>query len=106
MDDVIENNRFRLLTEYRSFLSISSAHCYVVPFKEKFPSPYGVSFILMLYLRSIIRTSMIVSVSLRSIVHSYTTQTQGYANYNITQVSVSLRSIVHSYVCSYKILQL
>ena len=87
--------RFRLLMEYHSFLSKlekmdiwkkykvsvslrSIIHSYnrsdendVKYWKNGFPSPYGVSFILI-YINIDVNTSeVIVSVSLRSIIHSY-----------------------------------
>ena len=88
-----------------------------------FPSPYGVSFILMILTDKVIytRKNNIVSVSLRSIIHSYEVvrdkenETIGfrllteYHSFLFVQyflliyhhklgVSVSLRSIIHSYI--------
>ena len=65
-------NSFRLLTEYHSFLSSNSSEAFL-----------SISDIL-------------VSVSLRSIIHSY--ELKGYHMLECyIQVSVSLRSIIHSY---------
>ena len=62
---------FRLLTEYHSFLLGYSVFVSLKGLKE-FPSPYGVSFILIKkYLFCIEKIEDIVSVSLRSIIHSY-----------------------------------
>ena len=65
---------------------------------QKFPSPYGVLFILIsvemcmfVYLKS-----EQVSVSLRSIIHSYDNPIHRFKDANY-YVSVSLRSIIHSY---------
>ena len=65
----------------------------------KFPSPYGVSFILILKSKVIlmIYVSIIVSVSLRSIIHSYAFKTILLLFIKFSIVSVSLRSIIHSY---------
>ena len=62
-----------------------------------FPSPYGVSFILIPEPLSIRLNKDIVSVSLRSIVHSYKSKSSPIFPYSPSPVSVSLRSIVHSY---------
>ena len=91
---------------------------------KKFPSPYGVSFILIMNFReikkflinnsfrllteyhsflyenmiySIENNGYIVSVSLRSIIHSYKLKALENLRYNFIEVSVSLRSIIHSY---------
>ena len=61
--------RFRLLTEYRSFLYYVLADNNFV--KGVFPSPYGVSFILIAIKTGVNNVTGMVSVSLRSIVHSY-----------------------------------
>ena len=88
-------NSFRLLTEYRSFLCLTD---FIILFwiVITFPSPYGVSFILIIHAYPFIIRFSIVSVSLRSIVHSYP-----YCFLRkmiLSIVSVSLRSIVHSYL--------
>ena len=90
----------------------------------KFPSPYGVSFILILKknrsdedvkfkkisvsLRSIIHSYGIlgeikgveleISVSLRSIIHSYLGERIRNWKKKLMKISVSLRSIIHSYL--------
>ena len=70
---------------------------YFIILRGSFPSPYGVSFILMYdildYQKEI---EDFVSVSLRSIVHSYNSSLSFPLSFS-TSVSVSLRSIVHSY---------
>ena len=88
----------------------------------KFPSPYGVSFILIQNRTNHHSKSLYVSVSLRSIIHSYFKHTYCYlyifnkkvfpSPYGVSfilmewyymyqkltmKVSVSLRSIIHSY---------
>ena len=65
----------------------------------KFPSPYGVSFILILAIAmdELNAITYQVSVSLRSIVHSYSYIKLSLDN-SFNSVSVSLRSIVHSYL--------
>ena len=61
---------FRLLTEYHSFLF--KKYVKSIRIKEKFPSPYGVSFILMQTDSDEFKELVaMVSVSLRSIIHSY-----------------------------------
>ena len=62
---------FRLLMEYHSFLSVGRLMYEIIQIL-KFPSPYGVSFILIIN-RNFIRynSSNRVSVSLWSIIHSY-----------------------------------
>ena len=142
-----ELQRFRLLTEYHSFLQGRSSICspswictfpspYGVSFiltlkvselkkivKNKFPSPYGVSFILtyvVVFVLAIIISCFRllteyhsflharneswymelihgVSVSLRSIIHSYIISLSNNIINFINGVSVSLRSIIHSY---------
>ena len=63
---------FRLLTEYHSFLSVYYDRVIIIYRFLKFPSPYGVSFILIFDIpASMQRCFHIVSVSLRSIIHSY-----------------------------------
>ena len=42
---------FRLLMEYHSFLLNNNVKLYAVVFGFEFPSPYGVSFILILWLK-------------------------------------------------------
>ena len=61
---------FRLLTEYHSFLLKFKKGTIEVKLLE-FPSPYGVSFILIFKSSFVYFISFIVSVSLRSIIHSY-----------------------------------
>ena len=61
---------FRLLTEYHSFL-LSRMIKKLNKYFHMFPSPYGVSFILIIRESNYMLTQMPVSVSLRSIVHSY-----------------------------------
>ena len=63
---------------------------------DLFPSPYGVLFILILGGFKMKNLEKKVSVSLRSIIHSYINGLGGI-NYIIWLVSVSLRSIIHSY---------
>ena len=84
-----------------------------------FPSPYGVSFILINMLKGLVKvglgfrllteyhsflwqwkaylgSGLVVSVSLRSIIHSYLSSI-GVMELSRLRVSVSLRSIIHSY---------
>ena len=86
---------FRLLTEYHSFLFGTTIDGWN-KFIYKFPSPYGVSFILIQKKQDFLGNfQKDVSVSLRSIIHSYTCY---LATTLLSQiVSVSLRSIIHSY---------
>ena len=69
---VLEHQRFRLLTEYYSFLYWNKKQT-LLNFREEFPSPCGVLFILIrIRKKSIgIRKKARVSVSLWSIIHSY-----------------------------------
>ena len=61
---------FRLLTEYHSFLWYSNIKDVLT--NSKFPSPYGVSFILIIgVVKYETNINIKVSVSLRSIIHSY-----------------------------------
>ena len=113
---------FRLLTEYHSFLFNDKLECidefkvsvslrsiihsykdlifqsYNTVIAIMFPSPYGVSFILInciiTYLFNFLHN---VSVSLRSIIHSYKMKQLEYVSLQALKVSVSLRSIIHSY---------
>ena len=64
---------FRLLTEYHSFLLTGEIKAIEMDNLCKFPSPYGVSFILIISkLFSLSALQVLkVSVSLRSIIHSY-----------------------------------
>ena len=68
---VTKRDSFHLLTEYRSFLLKKMLNCsnHVLGF----PSPYGVIFILTRLNKIIggIKNVRKVSVSLRSIIHSY-----------------------------------
>ena len=64
--------------------------------KLEFPSPYGVSFILIKKDKKETKKSKKVSVSLRSIIHSYI-QIIVQCQVKFLKVSVSLRSIIHSY---------
>ena len=69
----------------------------VVVATTKFPSPCGVLFILILRLKGDTeKNSKGVSVSLRSIIHSYG-KLWKFKLYGDYEVSVSLRSIIHSY---------
>ena len=63
---------FRLLTEYHSFL-FTKETALMKFLMNTFPSPYGVSFILIINFYQDIENDkiIIVSVSLRSIIHSY-----------------------------------
>ena len=86
---------FRLLTEYYSFLFDTIE--YIANDYKKFPSPYGVLFILIDDIAKFCKEkNTLVSVSLRSIIHSYGV-TKSMIGSN-SRVSVSLRSIIHSYV--------
>ena len=72
---MLVQNSFRLLMEYHSFLSdnyLTSHSKFII----KFPSPYGVSFILIIRKINTFRVIGVplVSVSLRSIIHSYKKQ--------------------------------
>ena len=113
---------FRLLTEYHSFLyllncsnhvlglnqlsvslrsithSYNSMESFIANIIRDFPSPYGVSLILI-YIDdndySILGHEL--SVSLRSITHSYYLFLNDSSSSIDTTLSVSLRSITHSY---------
>ena len=61
---------FRLLTEYHSFLLIRKNQMVIDTLGLQFPSPYGVSFILMYTMFAIIRTA-IVSFRLLTEYHSF-----------------------------------
>ena len=136
---------FRLLTEYHSFLleklverlwgMLQFPSPYGVSFIlitrvskrnmllfRRFPSPYGVSFILMIFIKILQNLKPFISVSLRSIIHSYlrsswvriqklshfrllteyhsflcdASDLLQYNHCNI--ISVSLRSYIHSYI--------
>ena len=64
----------------------------------KFPSPYGVLFILIkLNMKTLQHLKFWVSVSLRSIIHSYILERKIKAKCGLQKLSVSLRSIIHSY---------
>ena len=90
------NSSFRLLTEYHSFLSVKEEWEEREP-SDVFPSPYGVSFILIRHAaESDKQYFREVSVSLRSIIHSYSGSI-AQPSPTIFCVSVSLRSIIHSY---------
>ena len=65
---------FRLLMEYHSFLLVDDGMCKVVKFVKD------------------------VSVSLWSIIHSYTTDRDSRIRFYKYLVSVSLWSIIHSYI--------
>ena len=120
---LLEKVGFRLLTEYHSFLFIDKFNGYTLISELQFPSPYGVSFILILLYKYLEQQLHSVSVSLRSIIHSYKafllvssyipifsfrllteyhsfllTYTLTFLKQKISLfVSVSLRSIIHSY---------
>ena len=65
----------------------------------QFPSPYGVSFILIQWYKALYpRKIYKVSVSLRSIIHSYGRWCINDIHQYTDSVSVSLRSIIHSYL--------
>ena len=68
------------------------------PINPPFPSPYGVSFILIVNFHFWFTKEKkdYVSVSLRSIIHSYGNALM-YDVLDVLKVSVSLRSIIHSY---------
>ena len=67
--------------------------------QEEFPSPYRVSFILIICGRYLfVYWFSWVSVSLQSIIHSYKTFKIVLMNFGRLRVSVSLRSYIHSYV--------
>ena len=116
---------FRLLTEYYSFLYGKTLKLNRREKVRTFPSPYGVSLILidkilldietntlpcfrlLTEYHSFLSTYLIfsfywfkfffVSVSLRSIIHSYIISIN-FLKFSLdTLVSVSLRSIIHSY---------
>ena len=63
---------FRLLTEYHSFLSININDVLELLFNTSFPSPYGVSFILMdLIFQSYNTVIAIISFRLLTEYHSF-----------------------------------
>ena len=74
VEDAINNiaaTDFRLLTEYHSFLFNDFGNMNMMEIL-KFPSPYGVLFILIFFFKiSIDLETIPVSVSLWSIIHSY-----------------------------------
>ena len=67
----LKMERFRLLMEYHSFLCGINFYNTTPAMASRFPSPYGVSFILMETIWNVSKAAMIVSVSLWSIIHSY-----------------------------------
>ena len=87
---------FRLLTEYHSFLwFLDGMMGFLV--RLKFPSPYGVSFILIERCDTIwIIWRKCVSVSLRSIIHSYYEYIN--ANDDSNEVSFRLLTEYHSFL--------
>ena len=113
---------FRLLTEYHSFLFNDKLECidefkvsvslrsiihsykdlifqsYNTVIAIMFPSPYGVSFILILksFKNEYFINLYKVSVSLWSIIHSYRREKNNKTFTSL--VSVSLWSIIHSYL--------
>ena len=121
--DFIGTLSFRLLTEYHSFLLIeTSKETYI--FKDIYSFRLLTEYHSFLWrlilwkfqqvnvsvsLRSIIHSyeskfilvnitrSKYVSVSLRSIIHSYSTSSSTVFGFALPMVSVSLRSIIHSY---------
>ena len=79
-----------------SYISLNVLYIFTIT--TMFPSPYGVSFILIHSFNSVIFILVwVVSVSLRSIIHSYLTRKEMFLIFCIQKVSVSLRSIIHSY---------
>ena len=89
---------FRLLTEYHSFL-----YGYSISFKQLDAVDVSVSLrsIIHSYDKHVCRHRDCcdkVSVSLRSIIHSYVSKARNVFNLLYSEVSVSLRSIIHSYV--------
>ena len=96
IDTITEKYSFRLLTEYHSFLWYT--YLYHKRGIHLFPSPYGVSFILICNAGKDTKIQFrYVSVSLRSIIHSYFSNKFSYFS-SCFHVSVSLRSIIHSYL--------
>ena len=118
-----DENDFRLLMEYHSFLfdesqklfelwtlKVSvSLRSYIHSYSNNtattetvaqpsFPSPYGVSFILMKTTKLWYKINCTVSVSLWSIIHSYWLVVVLNKKIKSIQVSVSLWSIIHSYL--------
>ena len=88
---------FRLLTEYHSFL-----YGYSISFKQLDAVDVSVSLrsIIHSYDKHVCRHRDCcdkVSVSLRSIIHSYVSKARNVFNLLYSEVSVSLRSIIHSY---------
>ena len=96
MNEEEKTNSFRLLTEYHSFLCFFfSFSLFRRFFSFRLLTEYH-SFLCMISLRYQRKKGGSVSVSLRSIIHSYkyrNTYTRSVDGY----VSVSLRSIIHSY---------
>ena len=97
------NRSFRLLTEYHSFL-LKLKSGTILELYYRFPSPYGVSFILILNIYVIEWVLLLVSVSLRSIIHSYL---GGCTMNKIKSKYVSFRLLTeyHSFLssCNYSI---
>ena len=77
------------------FILIYGKNVIIMVPKGGFPSPYGVSFILI-QSELFIKTGIHVSVSLRSYIHSYLLEVKTN-NGEHFDVSVSLWSIIHSY---------
>ena len=68
----------------------------------KFPSPYGVSFILILKVSCWITARNLISFRLLTEYHSFLYGEYEYLiEHFIEKVSVSLRSIIHSYLLSF-----
>ena len=91
---------YKVSVSLRSIIHSYQHVCFILSLRcIWFPSPYGVLFILI-RIRGIVLGydgSNIVSVSLRSIIHSYNTVRNSLKKLLNMRVSVSLRSIIHSY---------
>ena len=88
---------FRLLMEYYSFLFYCKIDTFNGEVSFRLLTEYY-SFLCKVYSLETIRLGKCVSVSLRSIIHSYFKSWRAYLyRYRLGLVSVSLRSIIHSY---------
>ena len=100
LDTADTNVSFRLLTEYHSFLFIVNVKVVCPLVQKQFPSPYGVSFILILAFLDFLSFFSSFCFRLLTEYHSFLfkgIELEKLINSNGKQVSVSLRSIIHSY---------